>query len=63
MNRLAKRYLITGVIGIAAMLATLGFVLLRASDKVGRADAKVTPSFGQEAKKAAVPSASATAVR
>jgi hypothetical protein len=51
MDRLTKRYLITGVIGIVAMLTALGLVLFKASEKVNRADSAVRPT----------PSASASA--
>jgi len=55
MDRLAKRYLITGIIGIAAMLAALAFVLFRASEKVRRADSVVRPTIGVDADKAPGP--------
>jgi hypothetical protein len=48
MNRLARRYLITGAIGIGAMLTALGVVLFKASDKVSRADSAVKPTVGKD---------------
>ncbi len=55
MHRLTKRYLITGVIGIGSMLAALGVVLVKASDKVARADAAVKPASSSDAHKPAIP--------
>ena len=64
MDRLARRYLITGGIGIASMLTALGFVLYKASEKVSRADAVVKPAASADAgKSAAPPAASASAAK
>jgi len=64
MDKLAKRYLITGAIGIGAMVTTLGVVLFKASEKVSRADAVVRPASSVDAGKSAVPpAASASAAK
>ena len=55
MNRLTRRYLITGAIGIGSMLAALGVVLVKASDKVARADAAVKPALSIDARKPVTP--------
>ena len=55
MDKLAKRYLITGAIGITSMLTALGTVLYKASEKINRADAVVKPAFSVGAVNSAVP--------
>ena len=41
MDKIAKRYLISGAIGITAMLSALGIVLYKAGSKLTAADAQV----------------------
>jgi hypothetical protein len=55
MDKLAKRYLITGAIGITSMFTALGIVLYKASEKINRADAVVKPAFSVGAVEPAVP--------
>ena len=54
MDRVAKRYLISGAIGIVSMLAALAYALLEASEKVDRADDVVRPAFSIDTSDASV---------
>ena len=44
MDKLAKRFLISGAIGVTSMLTAFGIVAFRAGDKLRRADAVVIPT-------------------
>ena len=55
MDRLTRRYLITGAIGIGSMLAALAVVLIKASEKVARADAVVKPALSVDVRKPVAP--------
>ena len=64
MDKQAKRYLISGAIGITSMLTALGIVLFKASEKVDRADSVVRPAPIPDASQSeAPPAASASAPR